>query len=226
MNCLEFHRAKLADPRRLSPEARSHAGGCASCAAFAASVDEAEREIEHTVSVPVPEGLADRALLRAHGTRRAWRPWALAASVVLAVAIGAAAPLHEPAGPQARLAIQHVAAEPESLTTLHRDLRELEDFVRATGGKVKEPLGKLRYAKLCPVENGTGWHIVFETPEGPATLFLVAGQKLPAAQRASSGEWNALARPTGRGYYAVVTSSAQKTAYVDRMLRERIDWST
>lgn len=227
MNCLEFHRAKLADPRRLSPEARLHAGGCAACAAFAASVDEAERDVERTVAVAVPEGLADRVLLRVHGGRRAWRPWALAASVFLAVALGAAALWHEPpAGPQARLAIEHVATEPESLTTVQRDARELEDFIRATGGTVKEPLGKLRYAKLCPVENGTGWHIVFETPEGVATLFLVAGQKLAAPQRASSGEWSALARPTTTGYYAVVTSSPRKTDYVDRMIRERIDWNT
>lgn len=227
MNCLEFHRAKLADPRRLAPEAKSHAAQCAACAAFATSVDDAERDLERAVSVAVPEGLADRALLRVRGGARAWRPWALAASVVLVIAFGVAALLREPApGAQARLAIQHVAAEPDSLTLLDRDARELEDFIRASGGRVKQPLGKLRYAKLCPVENGTGWHIVFETPEGPATLFLVSGQTLPAAQRASSGDWNALARPTGRGYYAVVTPSAQQTAYVDRMIRERIDWNT
>src|SRR5436189_575126 len=40
MNCLEFHREKLADPRRLSAEARAHARACANCAAFAPSVAE------------------------------------------------------------------------------------------------------------------------------------------------------------------------------------------
>jgi hypothetical protein len=227
MNCLEFHRAKLADPRRLSPEARSHAAQCAACGAFAASVDDAERDLERAAAVAVPEGLADRVLLRVQGGRRAWRPWALAASVLLALGIGAAVLLQEPAsGAQARLAIQHVAAEPESFSMLQPNPRELDELVRLAGGRLKQPLGAVRYVKLCPVDNGTGWHIVLETPEGLATLFLVAGQKLAAPQRASSGEWNALAQPTASGYYAVVTPSAQKTAYVERMIRERIEWNT
>lgn len=227
MNCLEFHRAKLADPRRLSPDADSHAAQCAACTAFAATVDEAERDLQRVTAVPVPEGLADRVLLRVHGARPAWRAWALAASVLLAVLLGVGAWLYEPAASAhyARLAIEHVQHEPESLTT-QRDPRELGDLIATTGGRLKEPLGKVRYVRLCPVEHGTGWHIVFETPEGVATLFIVSGQEVPAMQRASNGGWNALARPAGRGYYAVVTPSAQKTAYVDRLIRERIDWKT
>lgn len=226
MNCLEFHRAKLADPRRLTPEAKAHAAQCAACGAFAAGVDETERELERVTAVAVPDGLADRVLLRVQGRRPAWRAWALAASVLLAVALGAGALLYEPAraGHLALDAIEHVAMEPASLTTVHRDPRDLDELIRLTGGKLKQPLGDVRYVKLCPVEDGTGWHIVFETPEGLATLFIVPGKALSATQHASNSEWNALARPTRSGYYAVVTPSARKTAYVDRMIRERIDW--
>ena len=228
MNCLEFHRAKLADPRRLPLEAQAHAAQCAACAAFASSVDEAERDLERTLATPVPDGLADRILLRVHGARPAWRAWALAASVVLAIAIGLATLLYPtPAGEHyAREAIAHVVAEPESFTKVNAaDARALEDLVRASGGRVRAPLGTVRYVKLCPMENGgTGWHIVFETSEGLATLLLVPQHGLAGLQRAASSDWSALARPTRRGYYAVVTPSAEKTARIDRLVRERIDW--
>jgi len=227
MNCLEFHRAKLADPRRLPPEAQSHAAQCAACAAFASSIDEAERDLERTLATAVPEGLADRILLRVHGARPAWRVWALAAGVVLAIAIGLSTMLYRPAPAEqhARQAIEHVAMEPESFHKVNAgDAQALGELLRASGARLKAPLGAVRYVKLCPVDSGTGLHIVFETPEGPATLLIVPGQPLGATQHATNAEWSALARPTRRGYYAVVTPSAAKTTQIDRLVRERIDW--
>jgi hypothetical protein len=227
MNCLEFHRAKLADPRRLAPEARAHGAECAACNAFAKSVDEAERDLERSAAVPVPEGLADRVLLRVRGDRPAWKMWALAASVLVAVALGASLFLYEAPAAQryARQAIEHVAMEPESLTMVKApDAGALAELIRVSGGTLKAPLGTVRYVQLCPVENGTGLHLVFETAEGLATLLIVPRQPLQKLQHASATGWAALARPAGRGHYAVVTPSADKTAAIDRLVRERIDW--
>jgi len=224
MNCLEFHREKLADSRRLSPEARSHAQTCASCDAFARSVDEAERGLEQALATSVPEGLAERIILRSHPGKRTWRAWALAAGIVLAVAAGFAG-LRPGEDKYARLAIEHVVMEPESFTTMHN--AEPEAFraaVQEFGAAVKQPLEHVRYVKLCPVEGGFGWHVVFETPDGLATLILVPGKPLQAEQKASAGAWSALARPAKKGYYAIVTSSAAATARAERLLRERVDW--
>ena len=116
MNCLEFRREKLADPRRLSPEAQTHPTGCPACAAFAREADETERELDRALLTPVPEGLADRIIFQSENPRPAWRAWALAASVVLAVALGFSGWNSKNASDQyARLAIEHVVMEPESL---------------------------------------------------------------------------------------------------------------
>lgn len=64
MNCLEFRRDKLADPRQGSPEALAHLRECAACRGFARAVIEIEVRIAATLSVPVPEGLAERIILR------------------------------------------------------------------------------------------------------------------------------------------------------------------
>ena len=230
MNCLEFRREKLADPRRLSSEARSHADGCPMCAAFAREVDESEQALDRALQTPVPEGLAERIVFRSKRPRPVWRAWALAASLVAAVAVGFfLGTSRQPAGADlyARLAIEHVVMEPESLTTVRvADAQAFEAAVQTFGANLKELPGKIRYIRLCPVEDGYGWHVVFETPQGLATLILVPGKRLPRLETVSSGGWNALARPVRGGYYAIVTKSPDATSEFERMLSDCVIWNT
>jgi len=51
-------------------------------------VDETEHGLEHALATPVPDGLADRIILRSRTPNRARRVWALAASVVLVGLLG------------------------------------------------------------------------------------------------------------------------------------------
>src|SRR2546425_6924494 len=114
MTSLEFHRQKLADPRRLSAEAQAHAQACASCAAFARSVDESDQRLEEALPSPVPDGLADRIILRSRTKNGAMRAWALAAIDLLADAV-AFSFVRQPknaADQYARVAIEHGKMEP------------------------------------------------------------------------------------------------------------------
>ena len=229
MNCLEFRRLKLTDPRRVPEEARSHANDCLACLAFARSVDQSEAALERTLAVAVPEGLADRILLRRGGQRRAsWKALALAASIVLAVAAGVIVVSRDAdSSSQARLAIEHVLDEPESLTTHYNaDPERLAEIVRDLGGDIREPIGRVRYIKRCPVEQGSGWHIVFETPQGLATLILVADRPISTATTANLGRWTARVEPIRRGYYALVTDSAESNFAVNRLIKQRVGWQT
>ena len=54
MNCLEFRREKLADPRRLSREALAHIGECAACRGFAIEVNENEERIAAALAASSP----------------------------------------------------------------------------------------------------------------------------------------------------------------------------
>lgn len=227
MSCLEFRRQKLADPRRIPADAQAHAASCPACAAFAREVDDSERALDRALMVPVPDGLADRILFDSRSTRRAWRAWALAASLLVAVALGFG--LWEgqrKANEYARLAIEHVAMEPQSLATMRNpDPEAFRAVVEKLGGSVKDLPGKIRYIRLCPFEDGFGWHVVFETPEGLATLFLVPGRKPQKVQTASVDGWSAAVHPMSRGYYAVVTASSNATSRFLQMLRDCIVWN-
>ena len=228
MNCLEFRREKLADPRRLSDGARAHVEGCETCAAFARRVDEAEADLSRAMAVPVPEGLADRVLLRSQNVNRpAWRAWALAAGVFLAVGGATMFSLYPPSDADARLAIEHVVHEPESLTTLYQaEGASVAVALRSVGASVKSPIGQIRYIRLCPWKDGeTAWHVVFETPQGLATLILVPDQRVRSKSNASANGWNASVRPIRRGFYAVVTSSPAASGHIADILREHVDWN-
>lgn len=227
MNCLEFRREKLAEPRRSSDAARSHAQECANCAAFSRSVDESDAELLRAMAVSVPEGLADRVLLRSGRAKfQAWRGWALAASIVVGIGSAAIFFAAPPSDAHARLAITHVIDEPESFTTeYHGDAQAFAVALRSVGASVRAPLGKLRYVKLCPWENGTSaWHVVFETPQGLATLIVVADERVRSKSDARVNGWSARIQPVRRGFYAVVTSSPAMTGRVDDILRTRINW--
>ncbi len=228
MNCLEFRREKLADPRRLTAEAQAHLSDCAACRGFAAEVDENEARLAEVLDVPVPEGLAERIVLRRKTqTRFSPRLGMLAASLVLTFAFGFQQWRDFSSQDYAKLAIEHVMHEPESFTTVRSADPELFRRVMHTfGGEMQASLGKVRYMKLCPVPEGTGWHIVFETEDGKlATLILIPAKRMKAdSEQAQVGGWNAVARPGGQGFYAVITDSPDNLAKVDELVRQKVRW--
>lgn len=227
-NCLDFRRAKLADPLRLERGAQAHLARCAACRSFSDRVDLVERRTLKVLNVPVPEGLAERVILQSRVRRGtpAWRLAAMAASVVLSVAAGLATWLPASGQNVARFAIQHVLHEPEAFEQ-HRlaDASEFGAVLARFGGEMQQPLGTVRYMKLCPVPGGTGWHIVIDTAYGPATLLLIPGPR--SGNQPIEADLKGLvarARAAGNGYYAVVTESRESLDAITAMLGERVRW--
>jgi hypothetical protein len=226
--CMDLRREKLADPKRLSGAAQAHLRECAACRQFAARIDLLEQRTAQVLKVPVPDGLAERVLLRVHrGQRRPWKLWALAACFVLSFGIGMEQ--WQPREAQenfARFAIDHVMHEPESFTE-HRlaDPARFRTVLANFGGELMEPIGTVRYMRLCPVPNGTGWHIVLETAAGPATLLLIPGKNVSGAVLdAKFGGLTARALPGGQGYYAIVAETPQIVDAVTRLMQTRVRW--
>ena len=66
MNCFESRNQKLIAPCSLSEEAEMHIRECSGCADFAARIDALEEDLHRELTVPIPDGLADRILLNIH----------------------------------------------------------------------------------------------------------------------------------------------------------------
>lgn len=109
MNCLEFRRLLLAQPRDKTAEQMAHSALCPGCAAAAAEAEAFEARLSNVMRVPVPDGLADKVLLRqkmppqrSRGLqarlaallgmggrpRMAYAAWAAAAVLVMGIAVG------------------------------------------------------------------------------------------------------------------------------------------
>lgn len=225
--CMNLRREKLADPKRLSPGADDHLAHCAQCRRFAQGIDAMEFKVAQVLNVPVPEGLSERVLMRVHrGEKRPWRVWAMAAAFVLSFGIGMVQWQPRPHTDYAMFAIEHVMHEPESFTT-HRlaDPSQFRLVMANFGGTVKAPIGKVSYMRLCPVPQGTGWHIVLETEYGPATLLLIPGKEVSGdVLEVKFGGLTARALPGGQGYYAIVAETPDIVDAVEKLMAERVSW--
>ena len=228
-HCLDFRRQKLAAPKTLSAQASAHLRDCPACRSFAQRVDADEARIARVLAVEPPEGLADRVLLRVHhGDKRPWKLWALAATVILSFGIGIEQwkPRADP--DYARLAVEHILHEPEAFTD-HRlaDPSQLRFVLANFGADLAAPIGTVRYMKLCPVAEGTAWHIVMDTEHGQVTLLLMPGKhdRDPGRSTAHKG-FQVRALSGGQGTVALVTRSAESIDKIEKMMSQRLRWRT
>jgi hypothetical protein len=235
--CLDFRREKLADPKRISGEAQRHLADCAMCQAFARRIDKMEASIAETLSVPLPEGLNERILLRIHeGSRKhqktAWRAFALAATLLLTVAVSLHIGSETGNASSAQLALAaaaHASDEAAEIRT-HRsfDTSQFGLVLSNFGGAMQEPLGQVRYIHFCPIEGfGMGWHIAYDTPQGKVTLLLIPGQHSGADTQTVQVEgMQVRVQRAGQGYYALITDNMPGLEAADHDMKTKVRWKS
>lgn len=184
MNCLEFRRAIGTDPRALGSDATQHRAQCPRCAEAHERALGFERTLAAAVAMPVPEGLADRILLRqttaaVHEPRlRPSRWWQAAAVILLSVAVAAGfgwrwffanAPL-------ADLAVAHLAHEPFALSA-RSEVPELDvrAMFAALGSPLQQSPGQVHYLNDCPLGTHMSVHMVMQRAGGAVTAMYVPG---------------------------------------------------
>jgi hypothetical protein len=219
MNCLEFRRLALVDPRRTSEEARSHALECAACREVLEKQREADDQLFSALQVPVPDGLADRILVsRDHRPARRRFAWAMAATVLLTAGLGLLARRYFAADPLGMEAIQHVAGEPQSFTDIQAVGADFLPAVLAEQGiRTIAAIGPVSYQRLCPMDGRTARHVVVRTPAGPVTLFFMADDPTWRRRYVTRADgMAAVTRPASKGSLAIVASSLAQAESVER----------
>ena len=221
MNCLDFRRLVLVDPRQMNEEARAHAIECAACRETLEKQREADDKLFAALQVPAPDGLADRILVQQgrRPSRRRWA-WAVAATFLLTAGLGLIGRrflAHDRLGDEV---IDHVAHEPESFTTIHAVGNDFLPVALAESRlRTVAALGPVSYARICPLDGRTARHLVIRTAEGPVTLFLMPGD--PSSRRRSvteAGGMAAVTMPAAKGSVAIVAASLAQATRVERAL--------
>lgn len=223
MTCLEFRREALADPRLLSPAAEAHRRGCSACAGYLERLRRLDEDLAMAARVPVPDGLADRVLLRyqleAPG-RRAWM--AKAAGLAAAAAVGGWL-IHEGQSRTARpalVAINHVLdEEPLELAVGRQGDERVMAMVLQAAGLTLRDVRNVRYTGTCAVYGTYAHHLILQTALGKATLLVFPDLEMRSPVVAEkNGAW-ARVTSAGIGSFAVVAPSREQAQRIADALR-------
>jgi hypothetical protein len=220
MNCLEFRRTILADPRRLGVEAAAHAGECAGCKEFLARTLEEEALLGRALRVAVPEGVHARILDRTVAARNAVRWLALAASVLVAVAVAFAVGWTR----NDELALAGISfvvhEEAQSITdATPTDWNALVRVARDMGLSLPEQLGEMHYVCVYPFSAGPAHHLLVKTPLGKVTVLLIPDRPLAARGAGSAHGLNAAVLPAARGSVVIISDSPRSLQRTEMLLK-------
>ncbi len=195
MDCLEFRRLLGTDPRALDRAAREHIDACAFCADAHARANELEARLATAMSVPVPEGLADRILLaqltgarqrqRVGRSRIIWAALAVAACLVLA--IGVLRYPHAPTSGQtlADLVTAHVTGPHERDALLKKVPLPAETVRHAfadRGVTLASVPSNVAYVSECGIEKYRSVHMVMPEDGAPVSVVYVVQKRAAASQ--------------------------------------------
>lgn len=185
MDCLEFRRRLGSEPGADDPAFVAHRDACAACRDAWTRAQQLDTAIARALAVPVPDGLADRVLLRQttrareDQSRHARRhvAWRIAAGLVLAVGGLTLYGVSRPASALPDLAVAHLVHEPYALTAHGLvDPGQVAAVFRARGVELRGPAVTVNYLNLCSLARDAAVHLVMQRPEGPVTVYFVVGR--------------------------------------------------
>ncbi len=234
MNCFQFRHLLLVEPRQLTPEQRAHRDECTSCAQLARSVEQIEERLQKAALVPVPEGLAERVLLRHKiPSPRRWNMLALAASLFIAVGVvfhfheaprrgdEMASAQHLGENQHAMAAISYVLDHEPQLLKENRagDPQVMRAALTKLGMTLPANVDSVRYlGKGLLPDGSTGEHVVLQTPFGLVTLILMPDAFLVSRVVASYRSMQAVVVPSRGGCYALIAESSSTLKRIEAML--------
>ena len=193
MDCLEFRRLLGIDPRLGARAAREHLDSCPFCADAHGRAQAFEVRLTSALSMPVPEGLADRILLaqltgERQRQRTSWHRggWiALAAAASLVVAIGLVRSQRPVAAALSDLVAAHVTG-PDERDALKRQAALPESMVRHAfadrGIELASVPAGVSYVSECPVGPYRTVHMVMPRDGEPVSVVYVTRHRVTGSE--------------------------------------------
>jgi hypothetical protein len=223
MNCFEFRKICITEPRCANDAYRRHRDECPACAAFAERQDDFERALTAAVEVEVPAGLDARVILR-QTTEQAFssrRRFMYAASVLVTLGLAGGLLWRPRAQPVDELVMAHILDEPEHLMSQDVVPRERAASVLASlGMAVQGDLGVIRFAARCPGRPGA--HLVLAGSHGPVTVMIMPDHPVPGRQMLARSGFTGVIAPAGKGSVAVVGMPGEAIEQYEARVRSAI----
>jgi len=197
MDCSQFRRALLSDPRDTSAELAAHRASCHDCAQFAEQLMRFEARLERALRVDT----ADEPV-------RHMRWLAIAASVLIAVVVAGSLWLAVPGPSLAADVVTHMAGEPEAWQTTDVPVpgSDLSAVLNDSHLRLKPDVGVVSYAQSCQFRGHHVPHLVVQTASGPVTVMVLVHEPVRTTTQFDEGGYRGVIVPmAGHGSLAVLT---------------------
>jgi hypothetical protein len=218
VSCEQARLAIGADPGSSTAELEQHVQECESCRQFRAEMRTLEANIRRALEQPPASTVAPR-------FTAVWRPWALAASVLLAMAALFAVWLLRPSDTLAREVVAHVQEEPESwLARQHVDAQSIDEALRGAGVKLDITSDRISYAQSCWFRDHYVPHLVVQTAQGPVTVLILRNQHVSARRNFHEAGMSGVIVPAAQGGIAVLTRDGANLDAVTAQMQQDVRW--
>ena len=231
MNCLEFRRSIMVEPGRQETEVLVHVDGCKTCASFFREQLAFEENLRDVAMTPVPDKLASRILLhqgtnisRQQTHQRRW--YAVAASIVLAIAVIIGVEQQTVPMSVAQLVMTHINDEPQHLKDqLNIQQPELDKVLADIGLRVSTSLGRVNYVGGCTIRNNEkGAHVVLQGKKGMVTVLFMPGETVTARTQVEGGRFRGIIFPAKYGSVAVVGERGEVIEAVEQKINAAVGY--
>lgn len=225
MTCSEFRRTFGADPGSVNAELNAHRAQCAACEKFAQETLRLDGLIKRALEVPVP---AARPIVTPIARKPAPTRWyAMAASVLLAVGIGAFWFFGFSRDSLASDVVNHLHHEPDALTRTDERVSTnlLDGVLRSNGAHLSAPIDGISYSTSCQFHGRVVPHLVVQTSGGPVTVLILAEEHVAAARHFDEQQYHGVQIPMQKGSAVVIASDSSVIDGVAERVRSSIVWN-
>jgi hypothetical protein len=216
MDCAQYRRSVLIDPRDANPELAAHRAACRACGEYTDRLLRFETRLGRALQVDASVGGAGRVVaMRAPGSgaanrrileRRGWL--AIAASVLLAAVVAGGLWLAVPGPSLAADVVTHMAGEPDAWRQTDMPVPEsdLSAVLRNSHLRLKPDVGVVSYAQSCLFRGYRVPHLVVQSSTGPVTVMVLVHESVrKPVQFDEDGYRGVIVPVAGHGSLAVLT---------------------
>ncbi len=214
MNCLEFRRKLAVEPGSTVVDFLAHREDCPRCGEAHAQAFAFEGGLQRALAVPVPEGLADRILLRQttavrneRQTASRFTGWRMAAALALAVGAAGVLTLNPARDALAAEAVAHLSHEPYALSARAEiDAAQVRAMFAQRGVRLVADPGRVNYINHCPIAGDRGVHLVVQEAGGPVTVYFLPTRESEGRQVWERNGVKGRTIPVGQGTLILLAS--------------------
>jgi len=207
-----------ADPAGSAAELEEHLRGCASCREFREEMRTLDANIRRALERP-PDWVGAPRLTAP------WRPWALAASVLLAMLAVLSVWLLRPSDTLAHEVVAHVREEPESwLARQQVDTHSIDEALRSAGVKLELTSDRISYAQSCWFHDHYVPHLVVQTAQGPVTVMILRNQRVSGRRSFQESGMTGVIVPASQGSIAVLARGGANLETLATQMQQDVRW--